>query len=130
MGLDIACAEIMGVVGGDQLDPQFGADARHLDIDESIFQSAVILNFQVKVVAKDALVPTGHLPCHLRPTLQNRLGDFPPQAGGGDDQPLAVLLQQFFVDAGPRENPPAPHALQVADAGELDQIAVTRDILG
>ena len=130
MGLDIASAEVMGIVGGDQLDPQFGADARHLDIDESIFQSAVILNFQVKVVAKDTLIPTGHLPCHLRSTLQNRLGDLAPQAGGGDDQPLAVLLQQLFVDAGPRENPPAPHALQVADAGELDQIAVARDVLG
>ena len=90
----------------------------------------MILNFQVKIFAKDALVPTGHLPCHLGPTLQNRLGNLTPQAGGGDDQALAVLLQQLFVDAGPRENPPAPHALQVADAGEFDQIAVTRDVLG
>ena len=38
------------------------------------------------------------------------LGDFTTKAGGGHNQPFAVLLQKMFIDAGPGENPTSSHA--------------------
>ena len=52
------------------------------------------------------------------------MGHLPPQAGGGRDQPLAVLLEQLLVNTGPGEDPPATHAAEMRDAGEFDEIAI------
>ena len=41
-----------------------------------------------------------------------------------------MLLQQLLVDAGAGENPASAHPPQVADAGELHQIAVAGGIFG
>ena len=130
MGLNVVAGEVVGVVGGDQGDAELGGDAHDLGIDNAIFRRAVVLDFQVEVFAKELLIPAGHLPGHVRAPLEDRLGDFAAQAGGSHDQALAVLLQGGLINAGAREDATAAHAAQVADAGELDQVAVAGGVLG
>ena len=130
VGFDVVAGEVVGVVGGDQGNPEFGGDAHDLGVDDAIFRRAVVLDFQVEVLAKALLVPAGHLPSHVRAALEDRLGDLAAQAGGGHDQALAVLLQGGLINAGARKDAPAAHAAQVADAGELDQVAVAGGVLG
>ena len=128
MGLHIVGTEVVGIVGGNQRDTELGADARHLDIDNAVFDAAVVLDLEVEVVAENLLVPAGHLPCRIGPAPQYRLGDFSSQTGRRHHQAFAVLLEERLIDAGPRKNAPAPHPAQMADAGELHQIAVTGGI--
>ena len=130
VGLHIVGTEVVGVVGGDQLDAQLGADAGDAGVDDAIFNAAVVLNLQVKVAAEDTLIPAGHLPGHLGAPLQDRLGNLTAQAGGGHDQPLAVGRQGGLVDAGAGKDAAAAHAAQVADAGELHQVAIADGIFG
>ncbi len=130
MGFDVLLAQIMRIVGGHQLDAQLLGDPHDLNIDDAVFGGTVILNLQVVVVSEHLLIPAGHITGDLRTPAQNRLGDFTAETGGGDDQPLAVLLEQLLVDAGPGEDSAAAHPPQVTDAGELHQIAVTGGVLG
>ena len=128
VGLHIVGTEVVGIVGGNQRDTELGADARHLHIDDAVFHAPVVLDLEVEVVAEDLLVPAGHIPGRIGPAPQDRLGDFPSQAGRRHHQAFAVLLEERLIDAGPRKNAPAPHPAQMADAGELHQIAVTGGI--
>ena len=128
VGLHVVSTEVMGIVGGNQRDTKLGADARHLHIDDAVFHAPVVLDLEVEVVAENLLVPAGHIPCRIGPAPQDRLGDFPSQAGRRHHQAFAVLLEERLIDAGPRKNAPSPHAAQMADAGELHQIAVTGGI--
>ena len=130
VGLHITHAEIVGVVGGDQRNAQLAADAGHLHVHDAVLDAAVVLDLQVEVGAEDLLVPGRHGAGHIGAPLENRLGDLTAETGGGHDQTLAVLAQQLLVDAGSRKDAPAAHAAQVADAGELHQIAVAHPILG
>ena len=90
----------------------------------------MVLDLQVEVVAEHALIPAGHLAGRIGAAPQDRLGDLTAQAGGGHDQPLAVLLEGGLVDAGPGKDATPAHAAQVADAGELHQVAVAHRVLG
>ena len=128
VGLHIVGTEVVGIVGGNQRDTKLGADARHLHIDDAVFHAPVVLDLEVEVVAENLLVPAGHIPCRIGPAPQDRLGDFPSQAGRRHHQAFAVLLEERLIDAGPRKNAPAPHPAQMADAGELHQIPVTGGI--
>ena len=130
VGFDVVAGEVVGVVGGDQGNAKFGGDAHDLGVHDPIFRRAVVLDFQVEVLAKALLVPAGHLPGHVGASLEDRLGDLAAQAGGGHDQALAVLLQGGLINAGARKDAAATHAAQVANAGELDQVAVAGGVLG
>ena len=130
VGLHITHAEVVGVVGGDQRNAQLGADAGHLHVHDAVLDAAVVLDLQVEVGAEDLLVPGRHGAGHIGAPLENRLGDLTAEAGGGHDQTLAVLAQQLLVDAGSRKDAPAAHAAQVADAGELHQVAIADGIFG
>ena len=129
VGFDVVAGEVVGVVGGDQGNPEFGGDAHDLGVNDAIFRRAVVLDFQVEVLAETLLVPTGHLPGHVGASLEDRLGDLATQAGGGHNQAFAVLLQGGLINAGARKDAAAAHAPQVANAGELDQIAVAGGVL-
>ena len=128
VGLHIVGTEVVGVVGGNQRDTELSANARHLHVDDAVFHAPVVLDLEVEVVAEDLLVPAGPIPSHIGPAPQDRLGDFPSQASRRHHQAFAVLLEQRFIDTGPRKNAPTPHPAQMADAGQLHQIAVTGGI--
>ena len=125
VGFNVLLAQVVGIVGGNDLNAELLGNFDDLNVDDPIFRGSVILDLEVVVVAENLLIPSRHLASHIGATPQNRLGDLTAEAGRGDDQAFAVLLQQFLVDAGTGENPASPHPPQVADAGELHQIAVT-----
>ena len=130
VGLGVVAGEVVGVVGGDQRDAQLLADAHQLHVDDAVLGGAVVLDLQVEVVAEHALVPAGHISGDVGAVAQDRLGEFAAQAGGGHDQTLTVLLEGGLVDAGTGEDATAAHAAQVADAGELHQVAIAHGVLG
>ena len=110
VGFYVVGTEVMGIIGGDQFNAQLGTDAGNAGVDDAIFDAAMILDLQVEVVAKSALIPAGNLPRRIGPALQNRLGNFASQAGSCHDQPFAVLAQQLLVDTGTGKDAPAAHA--------------------
>ena len=85
VGFYVVGTEVMGIIGGDQLNAQLGSDAGNAGVDDAIFDAAMILDLQVEVVAKSALIPAGNLPRRIGPALQNRLGNFASQAGSCHD---------------------------------------------
>ena len=67
MGLNVIASEVVGIVGGHHLDPQFTRDLDDLDIDDAIFRRSMILNLQIEIVAEYLLIPTGHISGHIGP---------------------------------------------------------------
>ena len=124
VGFNVLLAQVVGIVGRNNLDAEFLGNFDDLNVDDPILRGAVVLDLEVVVVAEDLLVPSRHLASHIGATTQNRLGDLATEAGRRDDQAVAVLLQQLLVDAGTGEDPASTHPPQVTDAGELHQIAI------
>ena len=124
VGFNVLLAQVVGIVGRNDLDAEFLGNFDDLNVDDPILRGSVVLDLEVVVVAEDLLVPSCHLASHIGATTQNRLGDLATEAGRRDDQAFAVLLQQLLVDAGTGEDPASTHPPQVTNAGELHQIAV------
>ena len=62
--------------------------------------SLMTLQLQIKVVAKEVLIPADGFLGLLIQVVGNLLGNFTTQAGGADNQPFVILLQ--FVSIGTR----------------------------
>ena len=75
MGFNVLLAQVVGIVGRNDLDAEFLGNFDDLNVDDPIFRGSVVLNLEVVVVAEDLLVPSCHLASHIRATTQNRLGD-------------------------------------------------------
>ena len=89
----------------------------------------MILYFEIEIPAEDLLIPTGHITGDVGTTAQDGLRNFAAEASGGNDQTLAVLLKQVFVDARARKDATSTHPTQVADAGQFDEVAISGGIL-
>ena len=87
----------------------------------------VMHQLQVVAVAEDVSIPTGSLPSlgQVAARSQNIPCQLARQTPGENDDPLRVLGQQIAVDARP-----IVETLEVRFRGELQQISVTRQILG
>src|SRR5207247_5193484 len=113
-------AEIMGVVGGHHADAQLLAQAQHPLLDDPLVGDAVLLHLQPEAIPTEhAREPLGAAPGLLVLPLAEMQRDLAREAGGETDDPLAVLLQAFLVDAR------APvESLDVADRGQADEVLV------
>ena len=108
MGFGVVLVEVVGVVGGDDLDAGLKAQAYHLLVDGVLVADAVAHQLQVEVVAEDLLVLQGHLfgpLVALCTELDVALAKvhvpvhFALQTGRGADEPFAMLTKKLFVDA-------------------------------
>ena len=110
VGFYVVGTEVMGIIGGDQFNAQLGTDAGNPGVNDAVFDAAMILDFQVEVVAKSMFIPAGNLSRRIWPAMQNGLRNFASQAGSSHDQTFAVLAQQLLVDTGTGKDAPAAHA--------------------
>ncbi|CAI8357353.1 MAG: Uncharacterised protein [Cyanobium sp. ARS6] len=100
MGLHIIAGEVVGIVGGNNLDAQFIGDLHDLHVDDAIFRGAVVLNLEVEIVSENTLIPAGHIARHIRSFAHDGLWDLTAQAGCGHDQTFGILSEQMLVHAG------------------------------
>ena len=115
---------VVDVVGGDQRDVHLVSQVHHLAVDGVEFGDVVALQFEVVPVGELRLVPAHGLAGFVDLPVDQQLRDFALRARREHDQPLAVLREHFFVDAGL-----VVEAFQLGDADEFEQILVAGLVL-
>ena len=131
----VLLADEVGVVGGDDLDPVL---LRQLEDDGNILALTLIHilraagnlrlvehDLEVIVVAEDLLVPLDRPVGGLHVAREDVPGNLARHAGGGADEPLVVLLQDFMVHARL-----VVHALELPQRDDLHQVPVPVVVLG
>ncbi len=124
MRLGIVLAGVVGVVRGDQRNPGALREARQALVDASLLLHPVVLDLEEVVITEHALVFAGNLLRTGVVTLEKPARHLPAEAAGERDQPLRMLGEQRLVDPRLVVVP-----LEVRQAGELDQVAVTFQVL-
>jgi hypothetical protein len=135
VGIGILFVHKMDIVGGNELYLIFPCNADQLLVHPLLLGiggsvgigpvGLVALQLQVIIVAEHFLVPLHRLFRLTDLPAVDLTGNFSPQAGRGDDQPLMVLLQQLLVDAGT-----IVESFRPALGDDLDQVSVTLQVLG
>ena len=111
---------VVAVVGGNQRNAGFLAQANQLRQYNRIFLQAVILQLKIVIsLPKQIIEPKRRAFGALVVIGQQGLRHLTRQTGRKADQPLVILLQQLFVDAGL-----GIKALQKARRHQLDQVFV------
>ena len=102
MSLGVVLLQVVRVVGGRHGKSELGGEAKHPLGDGVFFGNAVILHLQPEAIRSER--PGEPLGARLRglviPLAQIQR-DFPGETGGEPDQPLAMPLQYFLIDARP-----------------------------
>ena len=124
LGLGMLAAEVMGVIGGHQRDFQLPGDLDQPGHLLALDIQAVVHDLDKEVVLAEQVAQRGRaLEGLVEAVFVDRLGDHPLGAAAQADQAPAVLFEHLQVDPRLVVEP-----LQVADAGELDQVAVALQV--
>ena len=100
LNFGILPAHIVHIVGGYQGNTRLPTQAQQSGVHRLLFRNTVVLQFQIVMFrTKQVAVPQGGLLRLVIIPLQQRLGNFPGQAGRQANQALMVLLQQIAVNA-------------------------------
>jgi hypothetical protein len=111
--------EVVGVVGGDERQPQVGRHLRQLRVHDVLRSDAVALHLEVVAAVEDGRHLLDELPGGLDLSSRDGAAHHGREASGGRDQPLAALAQQVEIDARL-----VVEALEVGLRDEVDQVAV------
>jgi hypothetical protein len=126
VGARVLVAEVVDVAGRDGGQPPLRGELDELRVDPLLDVEVRVLELDVDVVAAEDLLEPLELRLGVgRPALLERLADPAGEAAGERDEPLPVTLEQLPVDARL-----VVVALEVAERGELDQVAVALRRLG
>ena len=134
MRLGILGVGVVGVVGGDDLDPGLQRETDDLLVDALLVSDAVAHQFQIEILAEDLLVlqsdPLGLFVAagaELFVTLAQieMPVDLPLEAGGGANKPFAVFPQKLLVD--PRV---VVEAIEIGLGAEIHEVFVSDFVLG
>ena len=118
-------AQEVRVVGGDDREVQLAGEREDALVEDALVAGVVGLDLEVVAVLEDVGVPFSRLAGVVVAVVQQVGGHLAGHARRGDDDPLAILGEDFAVDAGL-----AVESLGIGERGELHQIAVAGEILG
>ena len=85
MGLNILLAEVMSIIRRNQSDAKVFSDPSNFNINDAVFWRSMILNLQVKILAKNTLIPGRNITGNIRTAAKNGLGNLTTQTGRGND---------------------------------------------
>ena len=118
VGTGIVLLAVVGVVGGDDRDPQFPPDLGDLHVEGRLLGEALVLDLEEVPVAEDLPVLGGHPAGLIRLAGDEVLLELARQ----DDDPVVVLGEQLPVH--PRPPGPGVVALEERQRRELHEVAV------
>jgi len=126
VGRGMFLADVVDVVGGDDLEVELPGVLEKLGGDEVLLGNAVIGDLEVEIAGgEDVLEGVDGLLGFLHFSREDVAGDFAGEAGAGTDEAVAMLGEDFLVD--PRL---VVHALEVGGGDELDEVVVTGLVFG
>ena len=113
--------EVVDVAGRDRRQLALGGERGELGKDALLHVEVRVLELDVDVAVAEDLRRGGRAPCSasLRAVLLEGLAHAAGEAAGEGDEPVGVALEQLPVDARL-----VVVALEVAEAGELDEVLV------
>ena len=124
MRLDVVVREVVHIVGGDRRHAELVGQVREFGIDLLLLAHPVVLQLDEEPVGtEDVEVRLGHLLGGGVIDPQQLLRHFAADAAAGADQPVGKLAQRGLVNPRLVVEP-----LEVADAGELHQVAVAGQV--
>ncbi len=116
----VLAPEVVDVAGGNERHLLSTGQLDEVRVDPLLHVETGVLQLDVDVVAPEDLGEPVELGLGVvRAILLQRLADSPRKTSGEDDQAFRVALEQLPIDARA-----VVVALQVAERGELDQIAI------
>ncbi|MNC35700.1 hypothetical protein D3C75_841920 [compost metagenome] len=89
----------MNIIRNHQRNIAFRRQGNQLRIDPFLFRNAVILQLQIKVFAKNLLIPLRRFICLIVTPVQQMLRHLSAQTGTEADNTLGVSRQSFHVNA-------------------------------
>ncbi len=117
--------DVMHIVGGNEAGVVAFPQLEQLPVHRIQLGDGVVLKLEEVVVGSEQVViPAQHLISLLELPMLQEARDLGRHAAGGADQPFSVLGQDVMVDARV-----VVEALQLGDAGKLEQVLVARGIL-
>ncbi len=126
MGPGIASFEVMAVVGRNEGQARLSPQSDQGLVHDGLFRNAVGLKFQVEVPRPEDLgILEGAASRSLEVVAQDVTGDFPFEAAGEPDEPLAVPAQELLVDARL-----VVKSLEGSRRDKLHEVLVSREIPG
>ena len=120
MRVRVAFLDVVDIVGRHQLEPHVGGPRDKLAIDLGLLGDAVVVQLEVVVLRPERLLEPVNLVARLVEFLRHdQPGNLAGQAAAQADQPLAVLREQFLVDARL-----VVVALKLRGGGQADEVLV------
>ena len=134
VGQGIFFLNVVGVVGADDLEPVFFGELKQGLVDVflafsgavDIFQSAVPLQFDIKILAEELYPPAELGFGFFQAAVEDGLRDFSTDTTTGGDEAFVVFFEELLVYA--REL--AVEAFYEAQGAELGQVLVARLVFG
>jgi hypothetical protein len=99
VGVSLFLVEVVAVIGGHQLDPQFTAQGDQALVDLLLLEQAVFLDFKIESVSEDLLKFTSLLPGTVHIAAADEKGYMAVQAGGQGDDVVLIAAQGLHVDS-------------------------------
>jgi len=124
VGFGMPFFQIVDIVGGDHLDIHLPGDGKDGVADGLFFGDAVVLDFEVEILAEDVAIFGDGRTAALLVLAQQPLADLALEAGAEGDQPLVMFAQQGAVDAGL-----VIKSFQISGRDQLHQVLVAGHVL-
>ena len=122
----VLLAQVVAIVRGDERDIELGGQPNQFGVDAALLFKSLVLELDVVVAAPEDLDHLADgMPGAVGVAVQQQPADLSRQAAGRSNEPFGMLGERLLIDARSVVEP-----LQVADAGELHQVAVAGAVLG